>query len=137
MLRNQEMLGKDSVERSRKTVANDNAPVIFRSERIMGKRFIDPKGIHLGKNGLNSPLYLRGEDGAKRSAHVCNVASTQVAKLFSLFLRKGTIQPGVTPTLVVFAPNYRGADCLPKKRADECGLLARLRAGGNRGPPEV
>ena len=52
-----------------------------------------PEGVKAGKIDLHT---------------LVNAASTQVAKTFDLFPKKGTIQVGGDADLVVFDPGYRG-----------------------------
>jgi dihydropyrimidinase len=54
-------------------------------------------------------LYTHGvANGRIDLCRFVEVASTQAAKLFGLFPRKGTIEPGADADLVVFDPSQRG-----------------------------
>ena len=92
------------------TVATDHCPFDFKTQKVMGKNDFTkiPNGIPSLEDRINV-LYTYGVKTGKIDLHTfVNVASTQIAKTFDLFPRKGTIQHGADADLVVFDPNYRG-----------------------------
>jgi dihydropyrimidinase len=108
--RNQEVLWNGLRDGLVQTVATDHAPFDFRKQKEMGKNDFTkiPNGIPSLEERVNL-LYTYGVKTGKIDLHTfVNVLSTQVAKTFDLFPRKGTIQPGADADLVVFDPNYRG-----------------------------
>jgi dihydropyrimidinase len=108
--RNQEILWRGLRDGLVNTVATDHAPFDFSDQKVMGKNDFTkiPNGIPSLEERIKL-LYTYGVKTGRIDLHTfVNVASTQVAKLFSLFPRKGTIQLGADADLVVFDPTYRG-----------------------------
>ena len=108
--KNQEILWHGLRDGLIQTVATDHAPFDFKTQKPMGKDDFTkiPNGIPSLEERVTL-LYTHGVKTGKLDLHTfVNVASTQVAKLFGLFPRKGTIQPGADADLVIFDPAYRG-----------------------------
>ena len=92
------------------TVATDHAPFDFETQKPMGRDDFTriPNGIPSLEERVKL-LYTYGVRAGKISLNTfVDVASTQAAKLFGLFPRKGTIAIGSDADLVIFDPDYHG-----------------------------
>ena len=98
------------------TVATDHAPFDFHSQKEMGRGDFTriPNGIPSIEDRVHL-LYTHGVASGRIDLHrFVQAASTKAAKLFGLFPRKGTIQPGADADLVIFDPDQRwkiSAEC--------------------------
>ncbi|MCC6749078.1 MAG: dihydropyrimidinase [Deltaproteobacteria bacterium] len=92
------------------TVATDHAPFDFSTQKPMGKDDFTkiPNGIPALEDRVNL-LYTYGVKAGKLDLQrFVDVGSTQAAKLFGLYPRKGAIQVGSDADLVVYDPAYEG-----------------------------
>ena len=92
------------------TVATDHAPFDFAGQKEMGREDFTkiPNGIPSVEHRVNL-LYTHGVcQGQIDLSTFVDSASTQAARLFGLYPRKGTIQPGSDADLVVYDGDYRG-----------------------------
>ena len=108
--RNQPVLWNGLQQGLVSTLATDHAPFDFRGQKEMGRGDFTkiPNGIPSVEDRVHL-LYTHGVLAGRIDLHrFVQVASTKAAKLFGLFPRKGTIQPGADADLVVFDPNHRG-----------------------------
>jgi dihydropyrimidinase len=108
--RNQDILWNGLRDGLVSTLATDHAPFDFATQKRMGARnfTLIPNGIPSLEDRVKV-LYTYGVQRGRLDLHrFVEVASTQAAKLFGLFPRKGAIQPGSDADLVVFDPAYHG-----------------------------
>ncbi|MBS0658013.1 MAG: dihydropyrimidinase [Verrucomicrobia bacterium] len=92
------------------TVATDHAPFDFVGQKPMGKDDFTkiPNGIPALEERVNL-LYTYGVKTGKIDLHTfVNVASTQAAKIFGLYPKKGAIALGSDADLVIYDPDWRG-----------------------------
>jgi dihydropyrimidinase len=92
------------------TLATDHAPFDFATQKQMGRG--DFTKIPNGIPSLEDRINLYFTHGVKRGRidlhKFVSTASAQAARIFGLFPRKGTIQPGSDADLVIYDPSYRG-----------------------------
>jgi len=92
------------------TVATDHAPFDFQTQKSIGADDFTkiPNGIPSVEDRINL-LYTHGVCTGKITLNtLVDVATTQAAKLFGLYPRKGTIQIGSDADLVIYDPDYSG-----------------------------
>lgn len=92
------------------TVATDHAPFDFAGQKEMGRDDFTkiPNGIPSLEERAKL-LYTHGvASGRIDLSTFVDAVSTQAAKLFGLYPRKGAIQVGSDADLVIFDPDYRG-----------------------------
>jgi dihydropyrimidinase len=107
---NQEVLWNGVKSRAISTIATDHAPFSFRGQKDMGKDAFTkiPNGIPSVQERVDL-VHTYGVAMERMSLHaMVDACSTQAARLFGLYPRKGTIQPGSDADLVVYDPAYRG-----------------------------
>lgn len=108
--RQQEFLWNALRSRTISTVGTDHAPFDFHGQKEMGRDDFTkiPNGIPSIENRIGL-LYTQGVAKGRIDLNtLVDAASTQPAKLFGLFPRKGTIAVGSDADLVVYDPDYRG-----------------------------
>lgn len=102
------------------TVATDHAPFDFNGQKEMGRDEFTkiPNGIPSVEDRVNL-LYTHGVcQGHLDLNTFVDVASTQAARLFGLYPRKGTIQVGSDADIVVYDPEYRGKISVETQQMD-------------------
>jgi dihydropyrimidinase len=108
--KNQEVLWNALQQGFVDTVATDHAPFDFANQKSLGIEDFTkiPNGIPGVEDRINL-LYTYGVKAGRLDLHTfVKVASTNAARIFKLFPRKGTIQLGSDADLVVYDPGYRG-----------------------------
>ncbi len=109
-VRNQDILWDALARGDIQTVATDHAPFDFTTQKQMGQDDFTkiPNGIPSLEERVKL-LYTKGVRTGRLSLPAfVNASSTQAAKHFGLFPRKGVIQPGADADLVIYDPDYEG-----------------------------
>ena len=107
---NQAALWNGVKSRAISTIATDHAPFSFRGQKDMGRAAFTaiPNGIPTLQERVDLVHTCGVLTGRLDLKTMVDAGSTQAARLFGLYPRKGTIQVGSDADLVVYDPDYRG-----------------------------
>src|SRR5882724_11131541 len=108
--KNQEVLWNGLRSGLVSTLTTDHTPFDFADQKPMNRNDFTkiPNSIPSLEDRMNA-FYTYGVKQSRLDLHrFVDAASTQSAKLFGLFPKKGTIQLGADADLVVYDPNYKG-----------------------------
>jgi dihydropyrimidinase len=117
---NQPVLWNGVKSRVISTIATDHAPFSFRGQKDMGKDAFTkiPNGIPSIQERVDL-VHTYGVGAERLSLQtMVDACSTQAARLFGLYPKKGTIQVGSDADLVVYDPAFHGTfskDCSHSK----------------------
>jgi dihydropyrimidinase len=108
-LPHQDAIWNALASRTISTIATDHAPFDFKGQKEMGRGDFTkiPNGIPSIEDRVNLVYTYGVKRGRIDLSTFVDACSTQAAKLFGLFPRKGTIAIGADADLVVYDPDYR------------------------------
>jgi dihydropyrimidinase len=107
---NQDVIWRYLRNRWINTIATDHAPFDFKGQKEMGRGDFTkiPNGIPSLEDRVNL-LFTHGVAAGRIDLNTfVDCASTQAAKIFGMFPRKGTVAVGADADLVIYDPAYRG-----------------------------
>ncbi|MGH7568872.1 MAG: dihydropyrimidinase [Gemmatimonadales bacterium] len=107
---NQTVLWNGVKARAISTIATDHAPFSFRGQKEMGRDAFTkiPNGIPSLQERVDLVHTAGVSAGRLGLQTLVDACSTQAARLFGLYPRKGAIQVGSDADLVVYDPAFRG-----------------------------
>jgi dihydropyrimidinase len=108
--RHQDAIWNAIASRTVSTIATDHAPFDYKGQKEMGRNDFTkiPNVIPSIEDRVNLVYTYGVKRGRIDLGTFVDATSTQAAKLFGLFPRKGTIALGSDADLVVYDPDYRG-----------------------------
>jgi len=116
---NQTVLWNGLRQRLISTVGTDHAPFDFVGQKDMGRDAFTkiPNGVPSIQERVNLVHTYGVEAGRLDLPTMVDALSTQAAKLFGMYPKKGTIAVGSDADLVVYDPSYRGVFSLASSRS--------------------